>query len=166
MDAIYQAIHDFDAHLSTKEFSCLCSAIYFTRAALPNPPPMKSLCADIRQQTGCRTAAAALRCVERAVARIFERETKRGWQHIRRAGYTKPRHRMSSFVSWRVVCVRIRRNLSALLLVLFVINATRHRRNKRIVALQVFSCRATGYDYYELFIRSIIKNAFSNCFIC
>ena len=76
MDAIYQAIHDFDAHLSSKEFSCLCSAIYFTRAALPNPPPMKVLCADIRQQTGCRTAAAALRCVERAVARIFERGNK------------------------------------------------------------------------------------------
>lgn len=76
MDAIYQAIYDFDAHLSSKEFSCLCSAIYFTRAALPNPPPMKVLCADIRQQTGCRTAAAALRCVERAVARIFERGNK------------------------------------------------------------------------------------------
>ena len=76
MDAIYQAIHDFDAHLSSKEFSCLCSAIYFTRAALPNPPPMKSLCADIRQQTGCRTAAAVLRCVERAVARIFEQGDK------------------------------------------------------------------------------------------
>ena len=76
MDAIYRTVLAFDAHLSHKEFSCLCEAIYLTRAALPNPPPMKVLCADIRQQTGCRSAAAALRCVERAVVRIFERGDK------------------------------------------------------------------------------------------
>lgn len=72
MDRICCAILDFDAHLPPKEFSCLCYAVYFVRATFPNTPDLKVICPDIKCQTGNRSPSAVLRCIERAVNKIFE----------------------------------------------------------------------------------------------
>ena len=71
MDQIWNAVLAFDAHLSPKELACLCYAIHYVRSVLPNTLPMKEICFHVQQSLAMKSVSSVLRCIQRAVARVF-----------------------------------------------------------------------------------------------
>lgn len=69
---IFLALLTLDAHLSSNELSCLCLAIYYSQQHLPLPVPMHVICSEIKNNLGMTSSSSVLRCIERAVDRIFK----------------------------------------------------------------------------------------------